>query len=81
MLIREYVARLSDAEKIAIINSYEKFECDGHIGNEPIRIHAEHIVDSIGASNVMITLWMKELAVECYRAFTQKYFELASSGP
>lgn len=67
--VAKYVEALDDDVRHAIIKSYEQFEADGFIGEEPIREHARHIVQHLGASDSHITMWMQQLAFECYRYY------------
>lgn len=75
--VQEYVAGLDEYIIHGIITSYEKFEKDGFIGEEPIRQHAELMIIQITgqANNDHITMWMHQLAFECYRYFYQQTYQ------
>ena len=70
-VLREFVRdKITKAERDAIISSYEKYEEDGCIGDEPIRTYAMVFVRSIGIKyEFHITQWMEKLAMECYRYY------------
>lgn len=73
--LTKYVNLLSHEERHAIVQSYEKFEQDGFIGDEPIRTYAEAFCTSIGIKNGSnITLWMDQLAKECFRFYYYQTF-------
>jgi hypothetical protein len=73
-----YVEQLSDAEKLLIIQSYERFEQDGFIGDEPIRLHARAYGEETGMGPwVGIAVSMEKLAFECFRYFAKKHLETA----
>lgn len=74
-ILTQYVDTLADHEKMAIIRSYEQFEKDGFIGDEPVRQHALRLIKEYGLSNDHITMWMREVAVECFRFYAKKYIE------
>ena len=71
--IREYVQGLTDDEKVAIIDSFEEFETNGAIGDEPVRLHARALLTRLGASEATVVVWMQHLAFECYRYFARQY--------
>lgn len=73
--IRAYVLDLPDSEKILCIDGYEKFERDGFIGSEPIRVHAESVTENIGVDGVSIILVMRDIGIECYRYFAKRYLK------
>lgn len=75
----QYVERLSDAEKLLIIQSYERFEQDGFIGDEPIRFHARSYLEEFGqlGAGIGIAISMEKLAFECFRHFAKKHLETA----
>lgn len=75
----QYVEQLSDAEKLLIIQSYERFEQDGFIGDEPVRFHAVSYLEQFGlfGAGIGITLSMEKLTFECYRYFAKKHLETA----
>lgn len=72
--IRDYVSKLPDTEKKVIIESFERFEVAGFVGDEPIRQHAEIVSHLMGIRNTSsIVVWMNFLALECYRYFAHVY--------
>lgn len=75
--VREYVENLPDEEKELIMLGYDKLEKEGAIGEEPIRLHAEALVKSLGMDRetAHIVMWMEKLDHECCRHFTRKYFQ------
>ncbi len=73
MILREYVHKLSDDQKLEIIANFEEFETKGMIGECKLRFYANDFIKSIGAEQAMITVWMQYLAFECYRYFAKKH--------
>lgn len=73
MLIREFVARLSEEEKMQVIAEYEELEANGSIGSCALRTHAENLSRSIDSHGIGIVIWMQNLAFECYRHFARKH--------
>lgn len=72
--VTQYVDALSSDDRHAVIASYEQFERDGHIGDEPIRIHARQLMVHLGITDdYHVTLWMQQLAFECYRFYYAVY--------
>lgn len=67
--VAEYVASLPEAEIHSIISSYEQFEKDGYIGDEPIRLHTRAFMESRGLEDHYVSMWMTQVAMECYRYF------------
>jgi hypothetical protein len=65
--IRQYVESLEDGAIQEIIASYEKFERDGSIGDEPIRTHANALIASLSIPIPPVVLVMEKMAFECYR--------------
>jgi hypothetical protein len=72
---RKYVENLSTKERLDIIKSHEKFEEQGFISDEPIRIYTENLMKLLGGNEYNITFWMNELAMECYRSFAISYID------
>lgn len=66
--IEQYVLNLDDNEKLLIINGYESLQVNGFIGDEPIRMHAEALMQELQTGN-NVMLWMSQLAFESYRYF------------
>lgn len=74
MYVRDYVERLLDEERLAIIESYEQFERDGFIGDCAVRHHAEQLVKEMGVAHEgRIILWMEQLANAAYRHYALLY--------
>lgn len=73
--VREYVKNLSDSDREAIISSYEQYEHDGFTGETMLRIHTNALMEVLGASPYHITMWMTQLATECYRYYAVLYFK------
>lgn len=71
-IIEEYVMELSLDTHSEIIKSWEKFEREGVIGDEPIRQHAETLMSQIGTTE-RVVFWMRELVFEIYK---QAWYEL-----
>lgn len=65
--VRQYIESLSVTEAQELCHSYEKFERDGFIGDEPIRQHANRFIEISGVPNTLIVVWMKDLAFEAFR--------------
>jgi hypothetical protein len=72
-LLRSFVQNLSDDELISILKSYDKFETDGFIGDEPIRTYAKKFLEDKQIDDSHIVTWMTMLAMECYRVFANRY--------
>lgn len=70
--IADYVATLPEETIHDIIRSYEQFEKDGVVGDEPIRIHARAFMEAKGIESHYISMWMTHIAMECYRYFYHK---------
>lgn len=70
----QYVASLTDHEREAIIESFEKFRRDGIIGEEPCRTFARELAAKCASgSDPMIVMWINLLAHECWRYYALKY--------
>ena len=74
----KHVAKRTDEEKRQIIADYEQFQRDGFIGGCTVRTVAREWIDSLGASSssLSITGVMKDVAMECYKHFTNEFFKL-----
>jgi hypothetical protein len=72
-LIETFVKKLPDSEKRLIIDGYEKLSVTGAVGDEPIRIQAEALMKEF-KTDTHVSLWMSQLAFECYRYFAKLYF-------
>lgn len=70
---KQYVANRTDEEKRQIIFDYEQFVNDGHIGNCTLRNVSREYINFLGC-RLPITEIMKDVAIECYRHFAEKYF-------
>lgn len=64
--IEEYVESLSFDVRCEIIKSWEKFEREGVIGDEPIRQHAEILMNNVGTGD-RVVFWMREIVFEIYK--------------
>jgi hypothetical protein len=73
--IEEYVGIISDEDRHEIIKSYEKFERNCVIGEEPVRIHARAFLEKTGNPDTNITFWMEKLATACYRHYYNQQFK------
>lgn len=71
--LQKYVDRLPDDEKRLIINDWEYFSEYGSIGDKPLRIHAENVMKEVKC-DTHITMWMHQLAFECYRYFYNREY-------
>lgn len=67
--LQQYVNILSHDERHSIINSFEQFEKTGSIGDAPIRVHTGAFLFNLGTGNSHITMWMQQMAFECYRYY------------
>lgn len=73
-LLREFAAQLTDEERHSILISYEKFERDGQIGDEPVRTYARKFMDTyLPGAGVGIVTFMRDLAFECYRYYSWEF--------
>lgn len=72
---REYIATLSDAEKVELIDNYVRLETEGALGDEPLRRHARALLAQLGIDAYNITLCMRDLAMESYREFANRYLK------
>jgi len=66
-IYQDYIQKLKIDVILSIISSYEKFEKEGSIGDEPIRQHTEWIMKENKMPEHLVTIFMKDLAFECYR--------------
>lgn len=71
-LTQRFVESLSEEDMLNIISGYERFEKDGMIGNEPIRLFATAFMKEIEV-DTNVVMWMERLAFECYRHFAEKH--------
>jgi hypothetical protein len=71
-IVEEYVKTLSFDVHCEIIKSWEKFEREGVIGDEPIRQHAEILMNNVGTGD-RVVFWMREIVFEIYK---QAWYEL-----
>lgn len=76
--VESYVAELTDAKRRVIIQGYEELRKTGMIGDEPIRTHAEKLMDIWGV-RISVVMLMNELAMECFRLFAKRYLDEHSS--
>ena len=76
MKAREFVSNLGSDEIFNILESYEKFELLGMIGEEPIRTYTHKMLDFIGMNeHSQITIWMDMLAKECALNLAKRYMQ------
>lgn len=80
-ILQQFVNELSDDEKRSIINSFEVFEKDGYIGDEPVRTYTMTFMRQHNIPVERVVMWMSDLAGECYRYFAHKYFEQNQQPP
>jgi len=73
LTVRALINTLSIEVLQSIIESYEKYEKQGFIGDEPIREYSEMIMTEWNLSDSYTTIIMKEVVFECYR---QLYIKL-----
>lgn len=66
-ILRDYVTKLTDAQRLEIVADFEQFEREGAIGDCALRQHATKVVKLYGAGIETITVWMRDLAFEIYR--------------
>lgn len=68
------ITNLDDSQRMEIVLGWEKFNKDGFIGEEPLRIHARHLSTLQGQTNdTYIIMWMRELAMEVFRYYAMEY--------
>lgn len=67
--LHDYVQRLDQQQRLDIIADFEKFERDGFIDECALRRCAREVQQMYGAGVETITVWMRDLAFEVYRAF------------
>ena len=68
--VTTFCETLSVAERKAVIESYEKFERQGFIGDEPCRTMTKAMLKAIGvdeAHSTSIIMWMDQMFKECLR--------------
>ena len=70
--LREYVYGLTDDNRRAIMDAYDRYELHGYTGESALRIHTRNVMGEIGLAGG-ITLWMDRLAAECWRFYARKY--------
>jgi len=69
---KQIIDSISPEEMRLFISQYEQFERDGFIGTCELRSRAM----SCPEGNQHVTMWMGLIAFECYRHFTNEYFEM-----
>ena len=69
MLLREFVAQLTDAQRHEAIRRFEQFEQDGQIGDESLRLFAKEYMRITGIPHEYIVTTMTQIAFECYRYY------------
>lgn len=71
--VREHIESLSIPDIEELVKEWEQFEKDGFIGDCLLRKHAEYLIESCGHQKHMITIWMRDIAFECYRKLSIEY--------
>lgn len=69
-IVTTFCETLSVAERKAVIESYEKFERQGFIGDEPCRVLTKKMLEAIGMDTehaATIIMWMDQMFKECLR--------------
>lgn len=61
--IKDYLATLSDEDKKAIVKNWKTFTEKGVIGDEPIRRHAEVLMQKVNGAGSIVH-WMQSLTFE-----------------
>lgn len=74
--IDEFVRKLSDQERIEIIQDHISFEENGSIGDCLLRTVSGQFLEELGDSDAHIVLWMNELANACHRHYSMLYLGL-----
>jgi hypothetical protein len=75
--VQEYVQQLPDSERVLIVQGYEELQKKGVIGDEPIRLHAQALITSLGMDkDSHIAIWMCQLASEVFRYYAHRYIHL-----
>lgn len=74
-IIDLFVEKLSEDEMKEIIRSFEKFEEDGYIGDEPIRQYTQKMISEYNLPTSTIVIWMNHLAFRVYKYFVDKYLK------
>ncbi len=64
----------TETQRYNLILEYESFYKTGVIGECELRTLAIEFQDNLGIP-IAITSTMKDIALDCYRYFTNKYFE------
>lgn len=72
-LLRQYTATLTNQELWGIASSFEVYEREGVIGNEPIRTHTEKFLETNSLPKTMVTIWMTSLALETFRQLAYRF--------
>jgi hypothetical protein len=73
----DYIERMSEQTRRALINDYEQFRRDGFIGNCVLRSETRIFQRVLGLKkSENITLWMEQLANAAYRHYAHRYFSL-----
>ena len=72
-ILHDYVSELTDDEKLSIIAGYAEWRDAGAIGDAPIRIHARAFIAKHNLPDYVITIWMRELAMECHMYYSALY--------
>jgi hypothetical protein len=73
-LMVDFVADLSDGERIQILHDHAQFEKTGSIGDCVLRVRAREFRSSID-SDASLVFWMESLSNECYRFYARLYLK------
>lgn len=66
-VVREFVEKQTYQTITQMISDWEYFSETGEIGNCVLRQKAHELMKSLNCNTNFITVWMKDLAMECYR--------------
>lgn len=73
--VAEYVAEMSDADRVACMEGYDILEQTGMLGDHPLRDHASALIEKIGSEHSNIVMFMMSVANECARYYARMYLE------
>ena len=75
--MRNYVRDLPDSEKRLIVDGWTEFEKNNFVDDDaPLRHHTETFMESVGADEHLVLIWMQILAFEVYRYYAEQMFEM-----
>ena len=75
-VLKARVEAMSEKNRRQLIKDYERLEQEGSIDDTTLRRETEALIDSLGASRHSISLWMGFLAMEVYRHYANRYFDV-----